>query len=63
MVPETLTEVLTPLSQATRTLANIHEFSRENEILGQHIFMYNNETFSYREFPRGPVVRTLRFHC
>ena len=63
MVPETLTEVLTPLSQATRTLANIHQFSRENEILSQHIFTYKNKTFSYWEFPGGPVVRTLCFHC
>lgn len=55
-----LTEVLTPLSQATRTLANIHQFSGENEILRQHIFTYKNKTFSYREFPRASVVRTLR---
>ena len=63
MVPETLTEALTPLSQATRTLADTHQLSRENEILSQHIFTYKNKTSRYWEFPGGPVVRTLRFHC
>ena len=62
-VPETLTEALTPPSQAARTLANVPQISEENEILIQHIFTYKNKTSRYREFPGGPVVRTLRFHC